>query len=397
MANSTATELVLKSQYIYPRTGNTLPEKLKDCYNQLGETNNFPANFKETIVRQSIFISVDNNAEYLFYKKELLACSDGFFDNLPPTSIIAQQPDNGSLIVEFTSIEGLNRQEVEFKKNEKASWLVVERCDAKMIFVAGLGEASENTDILKQSTIAFESLESVLKAEDFEFCNIIRQWNYIEEIIKNVSHNNAVSQHYQIFNDVRSKYYQKSNFIHGYPAATGIGQAFGGVIIDAIAVQTKDENSIIPIKSPLQLDAYSYTNEVLAENNKMSDFRRTSPKFERAKLIITSECKCIFVSGTAAIKGQTSIPELSVERQTEMTIQNIHSLISNENILKYGLCPAEKASLISIRVYIKKSEDISVVREICNKYFLQLPVIYVVADICRPELLVEIEGFATIG
>ena len=397
MSNSTATELVLKSHYICPKAGNSLSEKLKDCYKQLDDTAIFPSNFKNTIVRQSIFISVSSDSEYLLIKQELLECSNGFFESLPPTSIIAQAPDNSPLMVEFTSIEDLTNQEVEFKKNDKASWLVVERCDSKMIFVAGLGEASESTDILKQSTLAFESLESVLKAEDFAFCNIIRQWNYIEEIIKNVNHNNAISQHYQIFNDVRSKYYQKSNFTHGYPAATGIGQAFGGIVIDAIAVKTTDENSIIPIKSPLQLDAYSYSKEVLADNNKMSDFCRTSPKFERAKLISTSECKCIFVSGTAAIKGQTSIPEVSVRKQTEMTIQNILNLISNENISKYGLCPTEKASLVSIRVYIKLPEDIAVVREICEQNFPQLPAIYLVADICRPELLVEIEGFATIA
>lgn len=155
---------------------------------------------------------------------------------------------------------------------KKHKSLVSDRCDAKMIFIAGLGVASENTDILKQSTVAFESLEAILKAEDFVFSNIIRNGTTSKKLWKNVSHNNTISQHYQIFNDVRSKYYQKSDFTHGYPAATGIGQAFGGVIIDAIAIKTKDEKSIIPIKSPLQLDAYSYTKEVLAENNKMSDF-----------------------------------------------------------------------------------------------------------------------------
>lgn len=121
MANSSpATELVLKSHYLSPKNGKTLPEKLKDCYNQLGETNNFSANFKETIVKQSIFISVANNAEYLLNKAELLECSKGFFNNLPPTSVIAQEPENSSLVVEFTSIDGLINQDIEFKINEKA-------------------------------------------------------------------------------------------------------------------------------------------------------------------------------------------------------------------------------------------------------------------------------------
>jgi len=128
----------------------------------------------------------------------------------------------------------------------------------------------------------------------------------------------------------------------------------------------------------------------------MSDFNRTSPKFERAKILITPENKWIFVSGTAAIKGQFSTSQPSIEHQTEMTIHNVLSLISPENLQKHGIIVSDGAILNYLRVYVKYKKDIQAVKDICLKYFPFIPVVYVVADICRCELLVEIEGQAVL-
>jgi enamine deaminase RidA (YjgF/YER057c/UK114 family) len=235
-----------------------------------------------------------------------------------------------------------------------------------------------------------------LEAEGMTFSNIIRQWNYIEQITGNVGKNGKVSQHYQIFNDVRSKYYGLSNFASGYPAATGIGMDFGGIGIDFIAVQTENQNSVIGVKSPVQADAYRYTEAVLKENCAMSDFCRTTPKFERAKFFHTSENKWIFISGTAAIIGQDSADKDSIEFQTEMTIKNIQQLISKDNLLRNGINQEGEPTISYLRVYVKYRKDMDIVKQICSRYFKEMQIAYVVADICRPELLVEIEGQAVL-
>jgi enamine deaminase RidA (YjgF/YER057c/UK114 family) len=129
----------------------------------------------------------------------------------------------------------------------------------------------------------------------------------------------------------------------------------------------------------------------------MSDFCRTSPKFERAKILVSSDFKWLFISGTAAIKGQVSIPVITAELQTEMTIQNILSLISAENLHKHGIADGENSQITHLRVYVKVQDDIKPVKEICLKYFPSVPTVYLIADICRPELLVEIEGLAVIN
>jgi len=325
-----------------------------------------------------------------------LSCAKDFFEVIPPTSIISQSPVEGSLVVEFVHAHGVRPNELLYKHNDETSWLVVQRGMVKMIIAVGISNPAVLNDMAGQSNVAFSQLQNILTEEEMEFSDIIRQWNYIEQITTTVSHNDGNSQHYQIFNDVRSKYYRQASFNNGFPAATGIGMDFGGVIIDIIAAKLDKGWSVVALKSPVQLDAYSYTSEVLAENHVMKDFSRTTPKFERAKILITPEKKWIFISGTAAIVGQSSIQQPSAEHQTEMTIQNILRLISSESLLKHGVSPGEKSIVTYFRVYVKFSEDIQKVRETCLRYFPNVPMSFVVADICRPELLVEIEGLAVL-
>ena len=394
MPHCTTNEFVINNLCFSPETGTTLSEKLDDCYKQFVErTVNYT---EQTVVRQTVFISAGSNSEYHQNKRKLFACAKLFFNELPPTSIIAQLPDNGSLILEIVCIQGIQPGEITFKRNDSASWLVLERNTRKMIIAAGLSEIMESNCILQQSIKAFELLQNILQEEEMAFSDVIRQWNYIEKITANTDYNNSISQHYQIFNDVRSRFYQKAHFENGFPAATGIGMDFGGINIDFIAAKTECKKSIIGVKNPVQLDAYHYSKEVLAENNAMSDFCQTTPKFERAKVLITPEGKWLFVSGTAAITGQMSSLQSCIEQQTEMTIQNILSLISTENLQKHGIDCGERVTLNYLRAYIKYKSDIAQAKKICRKYFPHIPIAFVVADICRPELLIEIEGQAAI-
>jgi len=396
MVYSTATRLVLNNLCYFPEKGTTLSEKLKDCYRQFIESSSEHAKSRISVIKQTIFITSGNKQDYIQSKQKLLSCAKDFFGETPPTSVVSQSPEKESLAVEFILMEGLQPADISHRQNAENSWLIIDKCDMKILIASGAGDMLENTDILARSNQAFNRIRSVLDEEKMEFSDIIRQWNFIEQITMEVRHNNSASQHYQVFNDVRSKYYQQADFINGYPAATGIGMDCGGIIIDVIAAKFGIECSTVAIKSPVQKDAYSYTKEVLAENSSMNDFCRTSPKFERAKILITPSNKWIFISGTAAIKGQVSIPVLSADQQTELTIQNILNLISVENMHKHGIKSSENAKIDYLRVYVKYQQDIPAVKNMCQKYFPATPSVYIVADICRPELLVEIEGMAMI-
>lgn len=389
MGVSVMSNLELIHNCFSPKIGGTLCDQLTNCYQQLTDYSVSEGYTKQSILKQTIFISVSDDLDYYQSKQNLLVCAKEFFGEPPPTCILAQSPANTSLVLEVFLVEGLQSIEIFYRHNDQSSWIIFQRGELKILVAAGLCNSIEQHDPHEQSNEAFDQLHQILIEEKMEFSDIIRQWNYIEQITKN---GNLNSQHYQMFNDVRSKFYRLSKFKNGFPAATGIGIDFGGIIIDILAVKYNNDCSVISVKSPVQLDAYQYSKDVLAENNSICEICCTTPKFERAKLFSISDNKMIFISGTAAITGQASTNPLSVELQTEMTIQNMLSLISIENIEKHGFENVERTSLNYIRVYVKYKKDIKSVKKVCLKYFYQIPIVYVIADICRPELLVEIEA-----
>jgi enamine deaminase RidA (YjgF/YER057c/UK114 family) len=104
----------------------------------------------------------------------------------------------------------------------------------------------------------------------------------------------------------------------------------------------------------------------------------------------------IWVSGTASIVNSESRHPDNVEKQTEQTIDNIERLITPDNFGFHGVegAGASLHDLAKIRVYLRRPQDLSKCQAVCQRRFGRVPAIYAVADICRPELLVEIEGVA---
>jgi enamine deaminase RidA (YjgF/YER057c/UK114 family) len=104
----------------------------------------------------------------------------------------------------------------------------------------------------------------------------------------------------------------------------------------------------------------------------------------------------LFISGTASITQSETRHPGEVVAQTNETIENIAALISEENLSRHGL-PGRGAKLHDLsvaRVYVKRPEDYPAVRLVCAKRLAGVPINYLVADVCRPDLLVEIEGIA---
>lgn len=255
-----------------------------------------------------------------------------------------------------------------------------------LIFIEGIASSDFSDSVFRQSSEVFEKLDTILSNHGFCPDDIVRQWNYIG----NITHHREGRQNYQEFNDARSTYYQKVSWQNGYPAATGIGASCDGIIVGCIAY--KSANGIYPINNPLQIAAHEYSKTVLIDNN--ANAIKSTPKFERAKLIEIGGRAFCFVSGTAAIRGEQSMEADSARSQTIQTIENIEYLVSKENLIKYG-CKPYDLSYLNLRVYIKNADDYEDVRSIVKEKYPDIPTIYTIADVCRHELLVEIEGILT--
>lgn len=296
----------------------------------------------------------------------------------PVVSLVAQRPLAGEMLMEVHSLKRTDGAEVMIEEREASGvrYLRIAAGNYREIVAGGLCADDIGLPIREQSMQAFGKAEAILKAEQMTFGDVVRQWNYLEDIT-DVLHGN---QCYQDFNDVRTHYYASSEWPSGYPAATGIGAHGGGIQIDFNAV--KGDVTILPMDNDWQKAAHVYSDEVLISHRE--EVGKGTPKFERGKMLSDGQQELIYVSGTAAIRGEKSIGEGDVIVQTKITVENILHLTRHSGGLKI------------LRVYLKNAEDVQAVKEELDTLCPDVPVAYLHADVCREELLVEIEGIANL-
>lgn len=250
--------------------------------------------------------------------------------------------------------------------------------------VANGFSSSNSGDCQADSSLVFKTLQQQLDETGFKISDITRQWNYIEGIISKKED----FQNYQVFNDARSHFYQDHFSEKGYPAATGIGMRAGGVLIDYIAIKG-DNITNLPLDNPAQIPAHKYHEDCL--KGVPTGERKTTPKFERGRYVSLNGEEIVFVSGTAAITGEKTANQGDVEEQTRLTIDNIDRLVSKDNLSKHSAIPWN-LKFNYLRIYIRERNDFRKVREICEKRYGNVPMVWLQANICRDDLTVEIEA-----
>ena len=329
---------------------------------------------EERVVRLVLFTRCTDNQEYKFQRSFLEQWVDQHFVSpRPVVSLVAQKPLVANLVLEVHSLveavdEALTIEEQFISSSVR--YLRIVTPHYREIIAGGLCADDLNLPVREQSEQAFRKAEEILKAEQMNFGDIVRQWNYLERIT-DITHGN---QCYQDFNDVRTLFYASSEWESGYPAATGIGTQYGGILIDFNAVS--GEVDIVPLDNDWQRAATE----------------KGTPKFERGKSVSDRRQEVIYISGTAAIRGEESVTTGDVLLQTEITLENIQHLIGleegRENL------PEHSGRLGLLRVYLKNEEDAPAVKADLDKLCPDLPIAYLYADVCREELLIEIEGIA---
>lgn len=346
-----------------------------------------------TPVRMVIFGAPINNEEYVArFACIKEAVKEYFKEKLPLVSYVAQPPQTPGLVMEVHEVALTPLDKVLYRSLQGVPYISIEREGCKRLFLSGVTGDVLHQSIREQSDEVFSRIAAVLKAENMSVSTIIRQWNYIEKI---TAYDAAGHQHYQDFNDARSLFYQDVDWITGYPAATGIGTQWGGIMIDLDALFCKDESvQVRGVDNPLQIAAHAYSQGVLLGEKDKALPQKTTPKFERAKAVWKTDHGFIYVSGTAAIRGEQSLEGVGIEQQTLITLENIEYLISRDNLNRSGIPATEDATLITFRVYVKHWQDMQQAREVVTVRYPDLPAIYTLTDVCRSELLIEIEGMA---
>ncbi|MBI5365693.1 MAG: hypothetical protein HZA54_01545 [Planctomycetes bacterium] len=224
-----------------------------------------------------------------------------------------------------------------------------------------------------QADLMFRNAGNALRAYGFSYAQVIRTWIYLARLL----------DWYGDFNRVRTAHYQREGLSvetpgQVFPASTGIqGHALGAeCFMDLFALDTIGCNHVS-------------VQPLLASARQNRAFRYGSA-FSRGMSVTTEGRRTVYVSGTASIDPQGATKHVGdAGAQALETLLSVGALLEEDG---GGLADIHAATL-----YCKTPSVLREVEEAVRLLSLpRLPWVCLLADVCRPELLVELEAVAVI-
>lgn len=208
--------------------------------------------------------------------------------------------------------------------------------------------------------------------------NLARIWNYVPSIN---DRGPGGMENYMVFCRARSLAFEEAfgtGFKEALPSASAVGTASGvlTVVFAASAVRP------LHFENPLQVPAYEYPNE----------YGPRAPSFARATVVPVGNGAAVFISGTAAIRGHSTVAPDSTPDQLDYALENL-SGISEACGLGQWLDEGGISSR-HFKVYLRSPDDLPYVSAALGKRLVpeRDHVSYLHADLCRSALKVEIEA-----
>jgi len=236
-------------------------------------------------------------------------------------------------------------------------------------------DPSDSAPLQHATESAYRQIFALLDELGFSF--IYRFWNYMADI-------NGVSQgleRYRQFNLGRQDAFLACgrNVAGELPAACALGLAQGPLQIAFLAGNVTSR----AIENPRQVNAYDYPE----------DYGPRSPTFSRANLLRLPEGEILFISGTASIVGHRTLHPDDVLGQTRETLSNLEALITEANLaIEQRIFDP---SQLVYRVYVRHAADMpAICEELKRLAGGKTNAVFLQADICREDLLLEIEATA---
>lgn len=205
----------------------------------------------------------------------------------------------------------------------------------------------------------------------------VRIWNYVPEIN---SEGAEGLETYRAFCQGRSLAFEHAGWTGPLPAASAVGGAPGMLAVVFAASRERP----LARENPEQVPAFEYP----------IDYGPRPPSFSRATQVTADGQRWTFISGTAAIKGHASQCLGDFAGQLACALHNL-SIVSRACGLGDRLGADMPApSKRHFKIYLRRAADIDVVRNVMEGEWLRSGdrVCWLHTDICRAELLVEIEA-----
>lgn len=236
---------------------------------------------------------------------------------------------------------------------------------ARHIWIAGIQAPGGGSEA--QTALIFNDYESRLS--DLGIClqdNCIRTWIHVADIDDNYA--GVVKSRRENFTDIGltpQTHYIASTGIQGAPCRPG---------------------------SLVQMDAYAvngdFTQSYLYAPTHLNPTYEYGVTFERGvKLCLPDTCQT-FISGTASIDNKGAVLHIGdVRLQTLRMWENVQVLLQEAG--------NDWSDVQQILVYLRRSEDYGIVAPMFNEKFPDTPYVILLAPVCRPDWLIEMECIAS--
>jgi chorismate lyase/3-hydroxybenzoate synthase len=205
--------------------------------------------------------------------------------------------------------------------------------------------------------------------------HIWRIWNFITDI----NEGEGDTERYKLFCLGRARAFAAMHATSpdmGYPAASAVGKPRGARTLQVGWLAGRDAGTTL--ENPRQLSAYDYPRQ----------YGPAAPSFSRATL---TPDPLLLISGTASIVGHASVRLGNVAAQLEETLANLENLLRHARA-RTGFGPAGLGPASLVKVYLRKPTDAAVIESrLRERLGHEVPFLILAADICRSELLLEIE------
>jgi|GEM_PF-1276639 len=283
------------------------------------------------------------------------------FSNIGQTFFIGTKEENFYQGIQAYAVSGLDVKEVVLNGQKIGAYY--EDDFACYALLGGLLPRDESAERDVQTLDIFAQMDEALQSVGLNFSHVGRTWFY----------NNKILDWYDVFNRERDKFFISQNvFENLVPASTGVGslnKKNAALMARVFAVKPKDSRVKFEIvNSPMQCPAPDYRSS-----------------FSRAVELNHPYYRHLLVSGTASIdQGGSTAHVGDIDKQVELTFDVVEAILKSRQM---NWADATRAV-----AYIKDFTHAKNFLEISAKRGLEsLPWIWVQSDVCRDDLLFEIE------
>ena len=234
------------------------------------------------------------------------------------------------------------------------------------LYVSIVLDEGEHGGLETTAALAYQTLQHFVDRQPEQ--QVLRIWNYLRDI--NLGEGDA--ERYKQFCSGRIAGMGES-IAARYPAATAIGHHGAQPLLQVYLLASTSAGQ--RVENPRQVSAWRYPRQ----------YGPTPPAFARAMSLPAGDG--LAISGTAAVLGHASAHVDDLNAQLMETFANLDALLASADL------PPGFDTHSSLKAYVRYPADAPQVRTFMHDRLPGVPVLVLHGDICRRELLVEVDGW----